>query len=161
VCSYHAQQLRQPISCNAYLRNSKPDIVAGATGAVYVLRAGTSPYFKIGQTRYPRPRIQQLQVGNHHNLCCEFLFISDDYRINEGLVHNHLTATDRHIRAEWFTLDDNCDYKALFTAAGVDMSKGRVGEIDENGHPVIIRCDPNHTGQMVLVADTEDNHVVG
>jgi hypothetical protein len=140
VCSLHAQQLQYPTAYNVHPCKSKPNTVIA--GAVYALRAGNTAHVKIGHTRRLRTRIQELQVGHYNDLCFEFVFISDDYRKNEGLVHAHLTATGCHVKGEWFKLDDGCDYEAIFKAAGVDMSNGRVGDFGEDGQPMEIWCDP-------------------
>jgi hypothetical protein len=80
---------------------------------VYFIRRGWTSEVKVGFSRDPAFRLQQLQCGNAFDLHLEHQVPTQRYRTLELWIHEHLHAKGRHLRGEWFDLPAGTDYGAI------------------------------------------------
>jgi hypothetical protein len=80
---------------------------------VYLLRAGTTNFYKIGVSKNTETRVNQLQTGHNETLLLVHQFkTKHDYQL-EGYLHRRFT--DKNVQLEWFELDKT-DVDGFLTA---------------------------------------------
>lgn len=85
---------------------------------LYIMKCGEEKLYKIGISKCPEKRRNQLQTGNPHLIKIMFVFkIGDKYskikaQSIETIIHNFLKeCNDKHVLNEWFKLSDNEVFK--------------------------------------------------
>lgn len=81
---------------------------------VYIIRQGTTRFFKIGVSNNPQNRLKNLQTGNPHQL--KLVFSVPCHGISaykaERIIHTYLHRDQ--VKNEWFNI--NTDDRVIFIA---------------------------------------------
>ena len=77
---------------------------------IYFVRAEGSDHVKVGFSTDVTARMTNLQTANAYRLVLEFCFPTSTHRETEAQLHQYLTSLGRHVRGEWFRLENGIDY---------------------------------------------------
>jgi len=69
-------------------------------GGIYCISEGENGLYKIGVTKCPTYRINDLQMGNPRKIYLNFYIECSDVRDKEKVIHDRFG--EKHIRGEWF-----------------------------------------------------------
>lgn len=77
-------------------------------GFIYIIQEVDTQLYKVGCTQDDRieKRKSNLNVGNPHELIFVGCFYTYDMEYMEGKVHEFLSSHYRHVRGEWFELNE-------------------------------------------------------
>jgi len=71
---------------------------------VYVAKEEFSGRYKVGISKHPEERVQQLNVGNPEHLILVHAYLATEQgNLSEKLAH--IALADKHLRSEWFDKD--------------------------------------------------------
>jgi hypothetical protein len=82
---------------------------------VYFIRVKGTKMVKVGFTTNINQRMITLQMANPGELELEFGFLTPKYKQYQKALHTHLQG--KHVRGEWFGLEEDTDYFALIRDA--------------------------------------------
>lgn len=91
---------------------------------VYVIRAKTTNFYKIGCSKYPYQRLTELQISNPFDLEIIMIFKVDDMYSVESKLHKFFETNRK--RGEWFEFEDTVDLmkaKERFELNDLSVSK--------------------------------------
>lgn len=70
---------------------------------VYLIRSNTTGNYKVGSSKKPYRRIEQLQTGNDSEISLVEIFYSEHFKKIEKIIQNTYASNKTH--GEWFSFD--------------------------------------------------------
>ncbi len=87
---------------------------------VYLIQSLENGYYKIGVSKHPQKRIQQLQTGNSSEIKLISIYLSENSNKVEKTIHRRFSHLKKH--GEWFELSISEETKFLSLCKEIDKN---------------------------------------